>query len=145
MFGCCSNTHKSITDQQRDQSGERGGGGEHTLRFLSKSISDYDKWIGEGAGKTGSGTHHYLAKFAPGDITQLDLLHGYSLPGCPVERAWSRVGFRTDTAKHWFLPATHGKPAQTRLSPANHRVATRHVLGGGRKRVISERGQLGRT
>jgi hypothetical protein len=31
--------------------------------------------------------HHDLTKFTLGDITQLNLLHGYSLPGCPVERA----------------------------------------------------------
>ncbi len=32
-------------------------------------------------------THHDLAEFALRDITQLNFLHGYSLPGCPVERA----------------------------------------------------------
>ena len=32
-------------------------------------------------------THHDLAEFALGDITQLNFLHGHGLPGRPVERA----------------------------------------------------------
>jgi hypothetical protein len=123
--------------------------GAHTLRFLSKSISDYHrcyKRIGESAGSnTGQGTHHDLAKFTFGDITQLNFLHGYGFPGCPVERAWTRLGFRTETVKGGCSPVTYGKPAQTRLCLANHRVATRHVLDGRIKRVIPEWEQLRRT
>ena len=81
------------------------------------------------------GTHHDLAKFALGDITQLDFLHGYSLPGCPVERAWTRLGSERETAIV-SLTATYGKPAQTRLFPANHRVATRTFQMGGKERDI---------
>ena len=83
------------------------------------------------------GTHHDLAKFALGDITQLNFLHGYSLSGCPVERAWTHLGLERETTIVG-LTATYGKPAQTRLFLANHRVATRTFQMGGIKNVISQ-------
>lgn len=108
---------------------------EHTLRFFSRSISDYD-WCSNSvhSGET-TRTHHDLAEFALGDITQLNFLHGYSLPGSPVERAWTRLGSERETAIVGSA-ATYGKPARTRLFLANHRVATRTFQIRGRERDI---------
>jgi hypothetical protein len=48
-------------------------------------------------------THHDLTKFAPGDITQLNFLHGYGLSGCPVERAWAASRFQNGYGETWVF------------------------------------------